>query len=124
MSRRGLFVALYLAAQLLLPLQYYLQRQDRHDERFAWRMFSPERTVRCRVAFRVGDEPVPRDGTFHQAWWELASRGRIVVVERMASRLCQEGGGRPVGVLLVCIDVGEEPRPLIDTVDACTEPSR
>ena len=40
---RGRFIAVFIATQLVLPLRYYVLRDDEHDERFAWRMFSPMR---------------------------------------------------------------------------------
>jgi hypothetical protein len=46
---RGRFIIAFLAVQLLLPLHYYLVRHDPHDERFAWRMFSPMRMADCAV---------------------------------------------------------------------------
>jgi len=56
---QGRFIAVFVIAQLLLPLHYYLARKDPHDERFAWRMFSPMRMARCvpsvAIDIAVGD---------------------------------------------------------------------
>ena len=50
LSRRALvFIHLYLAVQIALPLTYYNLRRDKYDERFAWRMFSSVRTLQCKV---------------------------------------------------------------------------
>jgi hypothetical protein len=38
----------------------------------------------------------------HEAWLELARRGRFVVVERMAAELCAERPGRNVTLSLDC----------------------
>ena len=52
------FIAVFVAVQLALPLHYYLLRDDHHDERFAWRMFSSTRMLTCTVELRVDDQPV------------------------------------------------------------------
>ena len=41
---RGRLIVAVVLAQLLIPLTYYSHR-DPHDERFAWRMFSPMRML-------------------------------------------------------------------------------
>src|SRR5678815_75707 len=87
----SLFIGIFLAVQLLLPLTYYTVRTDRHDERWAWRMFSPERMVHCEPTFLVDErrEKVDLMHTFHEAWSEIAGRGRLGVIERMAKELCK-----------------------------------
>lgn len=106
MSRRGslIFIHVFLAVQLILPLSYYLWRQDRNDERFAWRMFSYERMVNCSPQFFVGDSqrPFGLHSKFHDAWVSAAQRGRRQVVEAMAARLCKDNPNTPVKVRLVC----------------------
>jgi hypothetical protein len=102
---RGRFIAAFLAVQLLVPLTYYTVRRDPHDERFAWRMFSPMRMVQCDPRFVVDDQPFALGSRFHEAWIELAKRGRYVVIEAMAAELCREPGaraGRSVRVSLTC----------------------
>lgn len=98
----GGFVAAFLALQLALPLEYYACRDDAHDERFAWRMFSPERMVQCAPTFLVGGERARLDRTFHEAWIELARRGRLAVLEAMGARLCEEHPGKDVRLDLRC----------------------
>jgi len=107
---RGRFITAFLAVQILLPLHYYAVRRDRHDERFAWRMFSPMRMIRCEPRVVLGDKPFSLASEFHEAWVELAQRGRFVVVEAMAARLCREHPGTPVRVSLSCknLDGSEE----------------
>jgi len=99
---RGRFIAAFLLVQLLLPLLYYIARRDPHDERFAWRMFSPMRMAKCTPHFTVGGAPLSLYGNFHEAWIELAERGRFVVVEAMAAKLCHDHPGTPVDVTLDC----------------------
>jgi hypothetical protein len=114
---RGRFIAAFVLIQLALPLHYYLARKDRHDERFAWRMFSPMRSVVCSDPDDVGIVPasgrrpprftvdgvvVPLGGEFHEAWIETAKRGRYVVIEKMAARLCTRNPGKVVKLSMTC----------------------
>ena len=96
------FIVAFILLQLILPLQYYLGRLDSHDERFAWRMFSPMRMVKCEVSMTVDGQPVPLTREFHQAWTEVAQRGRRVVVEQMGARLCKKNKSKPVIARLAC----------------------
>lgn len=96
------FIVAFVGIQLLLPLTYYLARLDTHDERWAWRMFSPTRMVSCDVSFTVDGQPVPLQREFHQAWMEVAQRGRRVVVEEMGARLCRKNPGKAVVARLAC----------------------
>jgi hypothetical protein len=88
--------------QLGLPLHYYQVRRDTHDERWAWRMFSPTRMVTCDLAMTVDGQPVALGREVHQAWIETASRGRRVVVEAMGARLCRKHQGKAVVARLTC----------------------
>jgi hypothetical protein len=96
------FIASFLALQLLLPLDYYFWRIDRHDERWAWRMFSPIRMVTCSVEFRVDGQPVTLGRDFHVAWIQTAQRGRRMVVEEMGQKLCRQNPGTSVVARLEC----------------------
>jgi hypothetical protein len=102
------FVGVFLAVQALGPLHYYLLRDDRNDERFAWRMFSPTRMLDCDPTFTVGGETRPIDlrREFHEAWLTIAKRGRIQVIERMGSVLCERYPNRPVVLAMSCQTVG------------------
>jgi hypothetical protein len=106
---RGRFVCAFLLIQLLLPLHYYLLRRDPHDERFAWRMFSPTRMARCSLSLTVNREPVAVDTRFHEAWIGLAERGRLAVVEAMATKLCEDHPGARVTASLDCTYVDRAP---------------
>ena len=99
---RGRFILAFLAMQLLLPLHYYTVRHDPHDERFAWRMFSPMRMTKCAAQMKVGDQPVVLGAQFHEAWVEVAERGRFVVIEAMAEKLCEQNPGKAVEVSVDC----------------------
>jgi hypothetical protein len=118
---RGRFIAAFLLAQIALPLDYYVARRDPHDERFAWRMFSPMRLARCQPRFAVDEQPVNLGALFHEAWIELAERGRFVVVEAMAAHLCEQHPGARVVVSLDCTYVDREPRSW-GGHDMCTRP--
>ncbi len=95
-------IAIVVATQMLIPLHYYLARRDPHDERFAWRMFSPMRMVQCRPQFTKADRPVVLGVEFHEAWVELASRGRFAVLEAMGARLCQKYPNTEIRLDLTC----------------------
>lgn len=118
---RGRFIAAFLAVQMLVPLSYYVVRRDPHDERFAWRMFSPMRMTRCRPAFTVDGQPVALGSRFHEAWIEIASRGRRVVLEAMATKLCNDHPGAKVGLSLECAYL-DRPSAQLGHPDMCTEP--
>ncbi len=96
------FIVAFVALQLLLPLHYYLARLDPHDERFAWRMFSPTRMVTCGLEVTVDGTPTPLGREFHVAWLETARRGRRVVIEAMGARLCRRHPGAAVVARLEC----------------------
>ena len=91
-----------LSTQLLIPLHYYIGHRDPHDERFAWRMFSPMRMTQCVPHFFKGDSEVALDAEFHEAWTEIAKRGRFEVIEAMGARLCAKYSGAEIRVDLAC----------------------
>jgi hypothetical protein len=106
---RGRFILAFLAVQLVAPLHYYLVRRDPHDERFAWRMFSPMRMAKCKADLSVDGQPVNLYSEFHEAWIEIAQRGRFVVIEEMAQKLCEENKGKRVEVSLDCTYLDKKP---------------
>jgi hypothetical protein len=85
-------------------------RSDEHDERFAWRMFSPMRMTRCTVRATLDGAPLALKGEFHEAWLAMARRARFVVVEEMAAHLCEKYERTPVVFHLDCVYVGQPPR--------------
>ena len=106
---RGRFIALFLLVQLLLPLHYY-GRRDPHDERFSWRMFSPMRMARCTPSVMIGDKPANLGAEFHEAWLEIAKRGRFQVIEKMGARLCEKYPAQEVRLSVDCTYIDREPR--------------
>lgn len=101
-SWRGIVILVIVVSQLLLPLHYYAVRRDAHDERFAWRMFSPMRMTTCTPVFFVDDRRVDLLATFQVAWVRIAERGRFSVVEAMGAALCRKHPGSSVRVSLTC----------------------
>ena len=120
-TRRGRFILVFLAIQLLLPLHYYLLRDDPHDERFAWRMFSPMRMARCITRINVDKQPLQLGTKFHEAWIEVANRGRYVVLEAMAAKLCEENPGKQVELAVDCTYL-DRPAAHLGHADMCKEP--
>ena len=106
---RGRAIALFVVVQLLLPLLYFT-RKDPHDERFAWRMFSPMRMAHCTPTATIDDAPFNLGRAFHEAWLELAQRGRFRVIEAMGARLCQEHPNTKVRISIDCVYLDREPR--------------
>jgi hypothetical protein len=99
---RGRFILAWLAAQLALPLLYYTSRHDRHDERFAWRMFSPMRMIKCSPQFVVDGAPIDLATHFHEGWLDLAGRGRYAVLEAMGARLCADLPHQSIELHMTC----------------------
>ena len=95
----GVGVAVYLVWQIAVPLRYYL-RDDRRDERFAWRIFSVLAIApyRCEVhvqelahGARFGPE-VNLGHTLHDAWIVMLRQGQDAVVSRVLRTRCLESG--------------------------------
>jgi hypothetical protein len=119
---QGRVILLVVTVQLLLPLSYYCARRDPHDERFAWRMFSPMRMARCNPRFTLDGRPVPLASLYHEAWIELAQRGRFAVIEAMGADLCAKNPGSQVRVTMDCSYLGAPPRTWGGSNDLCTTP--
>jgi hypothetical protein len=117
----GRFITAWLAVQLTVPLLYYAARRDPHDERFAWRMFSPMRMVKCDPRFTVDGARVELGKYFHEAWIELAGRGRFGVIDAMGARLCAQLPGQHVQLDLTCKDVSGA-QDHFGGYDVCTVP--
>ena len=101
-SWQGWFITAMVVSQLLIPLHYYVANRDPHDERFAWRMFSPMRMTRCAPEATLNGKPFSLGTEFHQAWIQTAERGRFRVVEEMAARVCERRPGAELVVRLKC----------------------
>ena len=109
--RASRFIAAWIAAQLLLPTSYYLGWREPYDERFAWRMFSPTRMVKCQVTLYQGSPRTTRNDLLtkdlHQSWLGWLRRGRLTIAERALEHRCvrarAEGDDEPwVSMHLVC----------------------
>lgn len=118
---RGRFILAFLVVQALAPLHYYTVRRDVHDERFAWRMFSPMRMTQCRWAVSIDKQPITLGTQFHEAWLEMVGRGRMTVIEQMAAKLCRANLGKPVEVTLDCTYI-DRPPARFGGFDVCTRP--
>jgi len=100
--REAIGIHLILCALLAIPLHYYTLNDDKRDERFSWRMFSPVRSERCGTQFFVDDLKVRASQHFHNAWVGIAQRGRKQVILKMAQTLCHKFPGKSVGVRIQC----------------------
>jgi hypothetical protein len=65
-------------------------------------MFSPMRMTRCAPAFVRDGKPVNLGAEFHEAWIELATRGRLSVIENMADELCERHAGSSLRFTMSC----------------------
>lgn len=99
---RARFIASFLLLQLFLPLRYYLAARDPNDERWAWRMFSPTRMTRCTPDFVMDGRHVNLGTEFHEAWVELAGRGRLAVLDAMGRELCDRHPTAALEVTMTC----------------------
>lgn len=97
---QSLCIAGFLTLQVAAPLHYYLGNRG-DDERFAWRMFSSRRMLRCRI--RVVDvrdngeggstrRSAPMKRELHQSWITLLKRNRPAVVEAYLAHRCRQDG--------------------------------
>ena len=92
----SLGIAAYLTWQVVLPLRYYL-RENRQDERFAWRIFSalaiPPYRCEVRVQEFAHGEQLGREvnlaRTLHDAWTAALRQGQDAVVEQFLHARCQ-----------------------------------
>jgi hypothetical protein len=105
---QGWLICSFLAFQLAFPLHYYFSR-DPHDERFAWRMFSPMRMTECTYELKVDGTRIDTNREFHEAWNEIARRGRRSVLEAMGQYQCRKNPGKPVTIRLDCKYLDHEP---------------
>lgn len=92
-TRTKIFVGVFLAIQVGLPLRYYL-RDYRLDERFAWRMFVTPNVKTCtpNVTWKVfgQEETVPMRALLHPAWISNIRENKVEIIEPYLRRLCRE----------------------------------
>lgn len=85
---------LLVGLQIAIPASYYLVRDDRDDERFAWRMFSSVRLRHCEVSVVERDasgtlRAVDLPSSLHASWIRSLERGRSHVIERFLATRCR-----------------------------------
>ena len=113
MDWRNAFIIGWIGTQMLLPLAYYVPggREPsqlpgvdpltaRFDERWAWRMFSDVRMLKCKAEYARAGRTIDLEREVHMAWGSLLPRGRPDVLDDVAERLCEAGG--PVTLKMVC----------------------
>ena len=138
----SLLISLFLGAQLLLPLSYYLGDHP-WDERFSWRMFSTVRGLSCEPRLWRGAlqgeraRPCPSDEgacverslgrELHMVWVNLLKRGRVEVLNTFVERACAAEPTRPLYMSLRCPHP-EAPHPWVELQsplqDLCSDLSR
>jgi len=118
---QGWVILAVVTSQLLLPIHYYTTRRDPHDERFAWRMFSPMRMTECAVRATLDGAPVALEREPRLVELALARRGRFAVVEEMGARLCKKHLPKAVVFSLDCKYVGQ-PAETYGGYDMCNVP--
>jgi hypothetical protein len=94
-------VAAFLAAQVLLPLTWYLGDDADYDARFAWRMFARQAAVRCTPEAR-GAAPIDLAARFAEPWLHRLRDGWAGVLDQVAAHLCREDAS--VVVTLTCVE--------------------
>jgi hypothetical protein len=109
-SWQGWLILLVVAGGLAVPIHYYVPtHRDPHDERFAWRMFSPMRMAKCEPKFTKNNAPLDLGAEFHEAWIELAKRGRFHIIERMGAQLCEKYPNTDITINLPCTYLHQAP---------------
>lgn len=103
----NLFIACFLAAQVVVPLRYYLGTA-KYDERFSWRMFSAVRVMKCASEYRetrAGTETrLALSSLIHEAWITNIRRGRSRVIAAFLERRCGEDGVTGARIVNQCVD--------------------
>lgn len=89
------FICLFLAIQVYLPVDYYFFREDKMDERFAWRMFSDISLSKIEIVFTEENEKnelVPIDlGVYMPPVWIIQiNRGKSYLLKRVCEYLCKK----------------------------------
>lgn len=121
------FIVLAVAAQLLVPLTYYL-RDDPYDERFAWRMFSGVRLQQCdAVATEVhagAERRVALYGAVSPGWVANLERNRRAVIDRFLEHRCALEGVSAVRLTNRCRDVDGSALPPLEYERDCASEER
>ena len=94
---RDVLIIAFLGVNIGMPLRYYFGDEP-YDERFAWRMFSPVRMLRCEVdLFGADGRELRQSKLMHVVWMNLLKRARLQVLEAFARKYCADeaAAGRP-----------------------------
>ncbi len=95
------FIAVFLIFQIITPLRYYFG-DDRHDERFSWRMFSTVRQQRKEQRALIHVVEIrERDGTktervisantlLPERWAEFFEKRNEAVIRKFLTAYCEE----------------------------------
>jgi hypothetical protein len=121
----NVFIALFLAYMLGMPLRYYLGGRGL-DERFSWRMFSSVRMLKCKVEVDEhlnsgGERSVSLTKEVQVAWIGLLERGRPLVVEKLLTRRCAQEGVVLVDYHLTCMAPDGADGPGLDHHMKCSD---
>jgi hypothetical protein len=97
---------LVVALQVAIPASYYFVREDRDDERFAWRMFSATRVKKCDIELREQQagawSEVDLTPRLHASWRNSLKRGRKRVTEHLLEMRCAEPGREAAELVRRC----------------------
>ena len=108
-TRTRIFIGVFLAMQLYLPLRYYLQEDA--DERFAWRMFiSPHHKICTPEATLTSygqEHRVDLVEILHPAWISNIKENRPEIINPYLKRLCDEPGAESVVLVNNCTPEGQ-----------------
>jgi hypothetical protein len=126
---QNVFIALFLAVQIGVPLRYYLGDHD-YDERFSWRMFSTLRLRDCTVhvietprGAGATQHPVAIEQDVHVAWVRLLERMRSAVVDKYLRRRCELAQVDHVEYVRTCKDTDGSELPATRVNLSCDEAS-
>jgi hypothetical protein len=106
--RSSFFIAVFVAAQFLIPLSY-LVRDDASDDRFTWRTFAPPPTADCETRASIqlyGGElhQIPVEELLHQDWVRYVQQGRRAVVDAFLLKQCEADAVEKVELVNRCDD--------------------
>ncbi len=117
--RINILILLVLFASVLIPATYYM-KDDRRDERYAWRMFSAQRAAVCDA--KVVEQRASATGTLtrhdlnlvatiHQAWVGGLQLGRPDIVARFFDYRCEQPDVQQVVLTRTCHSSAGRPLP-------------
>lgn len=95
-------IVTFLLIQAYIPLEYYILKEDKLDERFSWRMFSE---INIATTLNVSDSlifakrlynseklhHIDHTKCFNTAWLAVLSKGHRNVVKKATLYMCKSG---------------------------------